>query len=305
MTLAGYTTATTAIATFKDVTYKAVYNGEVVKTQVVTHWVGDAVAIPTSFTSVPFCDFEADVTEIGSETTELNVTVTWQETAPYKLSTKDSPRYYTWQSKGRQTIYASDESQTNDKGNGDTTSADYTFTFTLVWVDDTTFRLQANGLTVTDGQIYLADYQNPGKLGRYTADDGTKIQVAEIPTAPETVALTVTDAGYATFASQWPLDFTDMTDVKAYRAVVDTDAEEKVIKFEQVTGAVPAEEGLLIKGSFDNEVTANIPVATTAPAAIDNVFVGTISETYNRHPARQGTGPPPCFIHLWRNIGQR
>ena len=164
----------------------------------------------------------------------------------------------------------------SDESNFATLEKDGTFTFTLVRVDDTTFRLQANGLTVTNGQIYLADYQNPGKLGRYTADDGTKIQVAEIPTAPETVALTVTDAGYATFASQWPLDFTDMTDVKAYRAVVDTDAEGKVIKFEQVTGAVPAEEGLLIKGTKGTGVNTAIPVAATAPDAIENVFVGTL-----------------------------
>ena len=552
--LTGYTTATTAIATFKDVTYNAVYNGEVVKTQVVSHVVGDAVAIPTSFTSVPFCDFEADATEIGSETTEVNVTVTWQASAPYKLSTKANPRYYTWQSKDGQTIYASDENQTNDQGSGDATADTYTptygqtgkvvhiaeayktddnyqwafvgnpyqieiinkaypskflmfrnkisgnssnaqlllfdegdyifywtvvdnstggtsyiglnngnnfwvrtdggalnsvqcpglrngtqisngandaarftvteiipaytvtyqavldgdvvktesasvkegtaialpesfnaayadvaladgtpetvtedvtvtinvtnfeppfelgtyynlamrptdvryastetndagnylvqpntteykrtldayqwkltgnpyaiqvvakdgsvvtlsdesnfatleedgtFTFTLVRVDDTTFRLQANGLTVTNGQIYLADYQNPGKLGRYTADDGTKIQVTGIPTAATEVALTVGEAGYATFASQWPLDFSAVTDVKAYRAVKNDD----MIDFEQVTGTVPAEEGLLIKGTKGTGVSTAIPVATTTPDAIENVFVGTL-----------------------------
>ena len=159
----------------------------------------------------------------------------------------------------------------SDESNYATLEEDGTFTFTLVKVDDTTFRLQANGLTVTNGQIYLADYQNPGKLGRYTADDGTKIQVAEIPTAPETVELTVTEAGYATFTSEWPLDFSTVSTVKAYRAVKN----ENLIDFMQVT-TVPAEEGLLIKGSFDTEVTANIPVAATAPDAIENVFVGTL-----------------------------
>ena len=159
----------------------------------------------------------------------------------------------------------------SDESNYATLEEDGTFTFTLVRVDDTTFRLQANGLTVTNGQIYLADYQNPGKLGRYTADDGTKIQVADIPTAPETVALTVTEAGYATFTSEWPLDFSTVSTVKAYRAVKN----ENLIDFMQVT-TVPAEEGLLIKGSFDTEVTANIPVAATTPAAIENEFVGTL-----------------------------
>lgn len=162
----------------------------------------------------------------------------------------------------------------NDDSNYATLEEGADFTFTLVKVDDTTFSLQANDLTVTKGQVYLADYENPGKLGRWSAgDEGIKIQAVEIPEAPKTVEVAVGTEGYVTLTSQWPLDFTNAKDVKAYVAVRNGD----VIDFEQIE-KVPAETGLLIKGAKGSNVKEDVAVSTEAGAltGIQNVFVGTL-----------------------------
>ena len=86
--------------------------------------------------------------------------------------------------------------------------------------------------------------------------------------------VTVSDKLYRTFTSKYPLDFTNgVTGLTAYKANVDNDE----VTFTEVTGKVPAGEGLLLKATEANTYT--IPVSTTTPDAIDNAFIGVTSET--------------------------
>jgi len=75
------------------------------------------------------------------------------------------------------------------------------------------------------------------------------------------VSANITEAGYATFSSTKKLDFTDVEGLTAYKA---TATSESSVTLEDVTGVVPAETGLLLKGAAN---TYYIPVSTADATA--------------------------------------
>lgn len=77
---------------------------------------------------------------------------------------------------------------------------------------------------------------------------------------------------YVTFSSKYALDFTDVEGIKAYVATGYTD---EYVTVEEVTGAVPANTGLLIKGAG----SAEVPVAASATAPENNLLVAVAEET--------------------------
>ena len=89
---------------------------------------------------------------------------------------------------------------------------------------------------------------------------------------PATVTKTMTAAGYATYCSPYALDFTGVDGLTAYIAKVSGDN----ITFEEVTEAIPANTGILLKG---NAANYNIPTVLSADAVENNVFVGVTADT--------------------------
>ena len=81
--------------------------------------------------------------------------------------------------------------------------------------------------------------------------------------------ISISAAGWATYCSSAPLDFTGVTALTAYTASKD----DNVVKFNKVTGKVPANTGLLVKGE-----TANVPVCASAEP-VTNLLVGVTAET--------------------------
>ena len=79
----------------------------------------------------------------------------------------------------------------------------------------------------------------------------------------------ISAAGWATYSSSNALDFTGVTALTAYTATMDG----SVVKFNKVTGKVPANTGLLVRGE-----TANVPVCASAEA-VSNLLVGVPAET--------------------------
>ena len=100
----------------------------------------------------------------------------------------------------------------------------------------------------------------------YTGKTGVK-STSEITAV--SVPVSVSAAGWATYSSNYPLDFTGITALTAYTATGDGN----VVKFNKVTGKVPANTGLLVKGE-----TANVPVCASAEA-VKNLLVGVTTET--------------------------
>lgn len=115
----------------------------------------------------------------------------------------------------------------------------------------------------------------------------------------EDIAVDLNVSGYATFASTYPLDFSDDSEFSAWQI---TGVSGSNITFEQITGTVKAGTGVLLKGT--ESATINIPVAasgtdissinkltgiTTATAVVDNTYYGLSGNTFKKVNA--GTVP--------------
>jgi hypothetical protein len=105
-----------------------------------------------------------------------------------------------------------------------------------------------------------------GNGDTYFSTSGIK-KVTEISAV--SVPVSISAAGYATYCSGYPLDFTDITDLTAYTATKVVDG----VQFNKVTGKVPANTGLLVSGE-----TTNVPVCASADP-VENLLVGVTTET--------------------------
>ena len=83
---------------------------------------------------------------------------------------------------------------------------------------------------------------------------------------PENVEVTVTDAGYRTYCSEYVLDFSNVTGLKAYTASIEGDE----VSFVEA-GKVPANTGVLLKGTG----SFNVPVVTDGGDATSALVGGT------------------------------
>ena len=91
--------------------------------------------------------------------------------------------------------------------------------------------------------------------------------------AAEYVQAPIGSTGYATFCSNRPLDFTNVTGLKAFIAKSVSNSK---VSLEQVTGIIPAGTGLIIRG-----VTSNIPVADSNGTAVaGNLLRGVTARQY-------------------------
>ena len=136
-----------------------------------------------------------------------------------------------------------------------------------------TFAIEGGSAVITaeGGCTLRYNYGSNDLRFRYYKTGQQPIQLYKYDeTATPTITAKVTAAGYATFCSEYDLDFENVEGLTAYRATV-TGTE---VSFDEVT-TVPAREGVLLKG---DEATYNVPVATSAEA-IDNDFIGVTVRT--------------------------
>ena len=91
------------------------------------------------------------------------------------------------------------------------------------------------------------------------------------------VSLTATfnDYGYATYCSEYPLDFSDVSDFSAWQV---TGVSGETITFGQVAGIVKGGTGLLLKGEAGETVT--IPSSNSSTVLGDNMLIGTTAPTF-------------------------
>ena len=108
-------------------------------------------------------------------------------------------------------------------------------------------------------------------------DDGQYLTSIEVvyPVTASAIPAKIGLKGYATFASNYPLDLANLpAGLTAYKASSVAGGE---IKFSEVTAAVPAGEGLLLKGTAGE--TYSIPVAASANDLVDNKLAGVTVDT--------------------------
>lgn len=137
------------------------------------------------------------------------------------------------------------------------------------------------GTLTTNGTTQTINSFNNASSVRCYATSGNQIRATEIvvnaesepngyvTTLPTDVTVSISSAGWATYSSNYPLDFTGITALTAYTASKYGSA----VKFNKVTGKVPANTGLLVRGE-----TANVPVCASAEA-VSNLLVGVTAET--------------------------
>ena len=96
-------------------------------------------------------------------------------------------------------------------------------------------------------------------------------------TSAATLTKTLNSDGYASYCSEYPLDFSDYESA-GYSAWQVTGVSGETITFAQVTGTVKGGTGLILKGVPNEIVTLHSAASTTTLG--DNLLVGTIVNTY-------------------------
>ena len=175
-----------------------------------------------------------------------------------------------------------------------TNGTTYTLTFKAApWADEETkLSVEAEGATVSgistdpmntrewnDFSATVTATSNSFTL-TFSADknrfflDEIEITAPSIP-APEITA-TLNGSGYATFCSEYPLDFSEVTNFSAWQITGISSSNE--ITFEQVTGSVKGGTGLFLKGEAGATVT--IPSVDSETVLSGNKLVGTLAPMY-------------------------
>ena len=91
------------------------------------------------------------------------------------------------------------------------------------------------------------------------------------------LSVTLNASGYATYCSEYPLDFTDSED-DGYSAWQITSVSGTTITFSQITGSIKGGQGILLKGEAGTTIT--IPSVNSSTNLSGNKLVGTLAPTY-------------------------
>lgn len=106
------------------------------------------------------------------------------------------------------------------------------------------------------------------KSSTYTGQKAIQLYKFVAGSAPSDIDIYVSAAGYSTYASNFDLDFTSVTNLKAYIAKEDNGA----IKMVQIN-KVPKGTGILLRATDGGDKPYSVPTATTTDDVTGNLFV--------------------------------
>lgn len=135
---------------------------------------------------------------------------------------------------------------------GATASGDVDVTGTATWVEKTVTLTEAAGSVVITFE---------------TTSEDPRIRVDDILVVSKQ-PISISDAGLATYASNFDLDFTSVDGIEAYIAKEEAGA----VKLTKVN-KVPAGTGVLLRSTSGGAVAKDVPVAASADAIAENIFV--------------------------------
>ena len=144
-----------------------------------------------------------------------------------------------------------------------------TTTFTLKNAAWDTYETTITGAS-TETKIKFSASQ--ASKNRFFLDD-VKVTKHVDPSA----TVTLNASGYATYCSEYPLDFTDSED-DGYSAWQITSVSGTTITFSQITGSIKGGQGILLKGEAGATIT--IPSVNSSTNLSGNKLVGTLAPTY-------------------------
>ena len=149
-----------------------------------------------------------------------------------------------------------------------------------IYVGNTAVSTATTGAEGTNSYAIASNYQAAGNIYtlKVTSNHNTQIKSIVIHFAgTSSLTATLNDYGYATFCSEYPLDFSDYetADFSAWQI---TGVNGSAITFEQVTDKVKGGTGLLLKG--DARATVTLSSAASNNELEYNLLYGTLAPTF-------------------------
>ncbi|MBQ6192004.1 MAG: endonuclease [Bacteroidaceae bacterium] len=169
-----------------------------------------------------------------------------------------------------------------------------------IYVGNTSVSTETTGSTGTNSYIIDESHRSAGTVYTLQVTNAYNTQITSIIVHFATNSLTtnLNASGYATYCSEYPLDFTDAEDYSAWQI---TGVNGTAITFEQVTGKVKGGTGLLLKGepgatialtsaASDNVLDGNLLEGTLAPTYVEaDAYYGLSGQTFVK--VNPGTAP--------------
>lgn len=145
-----------------------------------------------------------------------------------------------------------------------------------IYVGTTTVSTETTGSTGTSSFIINSSYQTAGTIYKLQVTEANaQITAIKVYTS-STITQKLNAYGYATFCSQYPLDFSDW-ETAGYSAWQITDIDESAITFSQIKGKIKGGQGILLKGTASTTVTITSDDSDTELS--DNLLEGTLAPT--------------------------
>ena len=161
---------------------------------------------------------------------------------------------------------------------GQTSDANGLVSGTSAYTNTISFDGSGNA-NIISGGAYLRynSASNQTRFRYYKSSSYTNQKAIQLyKNAGAAITATLNGEGYATFCSQYSLDFTE---AEGYTAWQITDIDNDAITFAKVTGSVKGGTGLLLKGEAGATVTLASVNSTTELG--DNLLEGTLAPTYS------------------------
>ena len=138
---------------------------------------------------------------------------------------------------------------------------------TEVSLENGTWNNYSVDVTGASGEVSITFSMQRGFLDDITV-------VAEGAAAPA-ITVTLNASGFATYCSQYPLDFSEATDYTAWQV---TGVDGADITFDQITGSVKGGTGIFLKGEAGETITLKYANSTTELSG--NKLIGILAPTY-------------------------
>lgn len=152
-----------------------------------------------------------------------------------------------------------------------------------IYVGETSVSTASTGATGTNTYSINSSYQTAGTIYtlKVTSAHNTQITVIKVTVdkGSVTIPVTLNASGYATYCSEYPLDFTDYKSAN-YSAwqITDINSSTNEITFSQIKGKVKGGTGIFLMGQSNGNI-----LLTSSDCSIgldDNLLEGTLVPTY-------------------------
>ena len=148
-----------------------------------------------------------------------------------------------------------------------------------IYVDNIHVSTETTGAEGTNSYEIMKLFRSAGTIYKLKVMNAYSTQITSIIVhfASNTLSATLNSSGYATYCSEYPLDFTGY-ETANYSAWQITGVNGETITFSQITGTVKGGTGILLKGEANADVTLTSSASSTTLG--DNLLVGTLAPTY-------------------------